>query len=301
MGDNVGSVSSVSGSGMLVCDKRLVECGKLTKQMIEGFDGIVCDLDYQPLAFPADTGKEKLHPSKEYLYGSFTDSKGTTIPYRYYLPKTYDERREYPIVLYMHGNGSRGSDNEKHLLSSGAGLHNKIFRSSEDCILLAPQCPASSMWSDISSAAGSAAFLDREMGAYLSAANELYDRFVSDYSVDEDRQYAIGMSCGGAALWELMYNFPGKFTAVIAIAGALQFDGARGYAKVGVGDTCVWTFHGTADAVCNVEGTRALVRELRVAGRSVTYTEVKGATHANVWTDAAEAVGIVEWLFSQSK
>ena len=301
LGDNTGYLSVITGEGRLIIDSRLSQMGRITRLMTENFLGEICDLYGAPIEFPSETGKERLKTVDVYQRGEYVSDDGTVIPYRYYLPKGYDRSKKYPIVLYMHGNGSRGTDNERHLRSDGAALHNAIFASKYDCIILAPQCTDRSMWCDIRSAAGSAAFFDREMGVELRAAVRLYDKFISEHSVDENRQYAIGMSCGGAALWELMYNFPGKFTATIPIAGALQYDGAELYAKSGVGDTVVWAFHGTADKTCNVEATRALVRSLSAVGSDITYTEVKGDSHGNIWIDAAEEVGIIDWLFSQTK
>lgn len=301
LGDNTGYLSVITGEGRLIIDSRLSQMGRITRLMTENFLGEICDLYGAPIEFPSETGKERLKTVDVYQRGEYVSDDGTVIPYRYYLPKDYDRSKKYPIVLYMHGNGSRGTDNERHLRSDGAALHNAIFASKYDCIILAPQCTDRSMWCDIRSAAGSAAFFDREMGVELRAAVRLYDKFISEHSVDENRQYAIGMSCGGAALWELMYNFPGKFTATIPIAGALQYDGAELYAKSGVGDTVVWAFHGTADKTCNVEATRALVRSLSAVGSDITYTEVKGDSHGNIWIDAAEEVGIIDWLFSQTK
>jgi predicted peptidase len=284
-----------------VIDKRLAELGRITGIMTENFAGELCGLDGQPIEFPPETGKERLEPNDVYMSGEYAAEDGTVIPYRYYLPEGYDESKKYPIVLYMHGNGSRGTDNERHLRSVGAALHTAIFRSEYDCIILAPQCTDRSMWCDIRSAAGAASFFDRGMGTELRAAVELYDRFVSEHSVDTDRQYFVGVSCGGAAAWELMYRYPSKFTAAIPIAGALEWDGAEKYAESAVGDTAVWTFHGTADKTCNVNATRTLYSYLSNAGVNIKYTEVKGASHGNIWTYAAEEPGVIDWLFLQRK
>ena len=301
LGDNTGHLSAITGEGRLLIDSRLARGGRITRLMTENFLGEICALDGALIELPPKTGKERLKTVDVYQRGEYVADDGTVIPYRYYLPEGYDSSKKYPIVLYMHGNGSRGTDNERHLRSDGAALHNAIFASSYDCIILAPQCTDKSMWCNIRSAAGSAAFFDREMGVELRAAAELYDKFISEHSIDADRQYAIGMSCGGAALWELMYYYPGKFTATVPIAGALQYDGAEKYAESGVGDTVIWAFHGTADKTCNVEATRALVRSLSATGTDITYTEVKGDSHGNIWIDAAEEVGIIDWLFSQTK
>ena len=40
---------------------------------------------------------------------------GDTLPYRILLPDAYDSSRSYPLVLFLHGRGESGSDNEKQL------------------------------------------------------------------------------------------------------------------------------------------------------------------------------------------
>lgn len=39
-----------------------------------------------------------------------------TLPYRVLLPENYDASKKYPLVLFLHGAGERGSDNENNSL-----------------------------------------------------------------------------------------------------------------------------------------------------------------------------------------
>ncbi len=298
-GDNVGRFSSITGSGVLVVDERLVENGRITKSTVENFDGIVLTEGNVPVVFSEQSPRVGIEPNDVFLTGSFTDSKGTTIPYRYYIPENYDESRVYPVVLHMHGNGSRGSDNEKQLTVFSACLNTEIFQSSYDAIIIAPQCPSSSEW--VPSLPATSDFMSRtSMSKYLNAAKELLDSFLSGYSTDTDRVYAIGTSNGGGAVWELMYRFPDLFAAAIPMAGARDASGAAKFAEK-IGNTAIWAFHGTQDTTVPVEGTRGICAALAAAGKNVTYTEVKGSTHNNIWYDASSTVGIVDWLFSHTK
>ena len=42
------------------------------------------------------------------------------MPYRLFVPTTYDKSRKYPLIVWLHGSGSVGSDNLKQI--SGASL-----------------------------------------------------------------------------------------------------------------------------------------------------------------------------------
>mgnify|MGYP001793325875 CR=1 FL=1 len=40
-----------------------------------------------------------------------TGKDGAVLPYRILFPDNYDQRKKYPLVLFLHGAGERGSDN----------------------------------------------------------------------------------------------------------------------------------------------------------------------------------------------
>ena len=61
-----------------------------------------------------------------YLKKEFTDRKGYSLPYRILLPENYDKTKKYPLVLFLHGRGESGADNEKQLIHGA-----KLFLSAE--------------------------------------------------------------------------------------------------------------------------------------------------------------------------
>jgi len=247
----------------------------------------------------ADGVDRQIPVTDAFKSGSFTDSKGTTIPYRYYVPEDYDSAKTYPLFLYMHGNGSRGSDNVIQLTTNGAALNTKVYNSDYQCIMIAPQCPSSSAWVDNARYPGTANFnTTTEMSKYLHAAKELFDKFVADYSVDTKRIYVTGSSNGGAATWELIYRFPHTFAAAVPLAGSGYHDGAAELGKY-LTTTPITTYHGSSDSTLNVLGTRSIVEAIKNAGgTNVNYTEYPGMDH-NIWQKAANEEGLVDWIFSQ--
>ena len=249
-----------------------------------------------------------------FLSGSFTDSHGTTIPYRYYLPEGYATSGEtYPVFLYMHGNGSRGSDNKTQLTTNGAALNNAVLNSDHPCIMIAPQCPSSpNEWVDHTKYPGSDAFAadfadgKLENMPYLYAAMELLNKFITDETlpVDTSRIYVTGSSNGGGATWAMTALNPRVFAAAVPLAGtgnaACPVTAAGANALVGSYlNLPIWTFHGDADTTLSVSGTDGLVSAIRAAGGTkVKYTVIEGGSH-NIWGAAASTDGLVDWIFAQ--
>ncbi len=88
---------------------------------------------------------------------SWTDGVAATqtlgaslMAYRYYLPEDYDANLDYPLVLYLHGSGGRGSDNTTQVADGSiSGLIDMTF-ADYPAILVAPQAPSSTSWSTTS-------------------------------------------------------------------------------------------------------------------------------------------------------
>ena len=211
-----------------------------------------------------------LVPKEIFDAGSYKASNGLTIPYRYYLPESYKTSgKTYPVFIHMHGNGSRGTDNAKQISATGTELNTAVFRSDYDCIMIAPQCPATDMWIARDAYPGSDKFaadiadgtLER---AYLNAAMELLGLFIEDNRdvIDTSRIYLSGASNGAGAAWAMAALHPHTFAAVVPMAGTGQPQGPvteAGAAAIAARylGTPIWTFHGDADPTLLIAGTDA--------------------------------------------
>ena len=249
-----------------------------------------------------------------FLAGSFTASDGTTIPYRCYLPEGYaTSGKTYPVFLYLHGNGSRGSDNRTQLTTNGAALNTAVLNSGYECIMLAPQCPAHpAEWIDRNAYPGSDAFASDiadgklETRVYLNAATELLNSFITnaDYHADTSRIYVTGSSNGGGATWALAALYPDVFAAAIPMCGTgnslspVTAAGANALVKSYL-DMPIWTFHGDADTTLSIEGTRGIVDAVKAAGGTkINFTVIPNGSH-NIVGEAAGTAGLVDWIFAQ--
>lgn len=300
---------SVIGEGATsVADVRGLENYSTLLEKMEGFQKIITP---EGEIFP----EEKMAIQDAFLYGSFTASDGTVLPYRYYLPEGYETSdKEYPVFLYMHGNGSRGTNNTSQLNSYC--INTAVYESDYECIMIAPQCPSSpyewTLYGTVGKvnhypgSAAYAAFLEsgEPYGSkYFCAAAELLDAFLTDYRVDTSKVYLGGSSNGTGAVWNFMALYPEVFAAAIPVSGSRATDDYAHSVAHRMKDIAIWAFHGdldTSESGSPVEGTRALVSALREVGGNITYTEVVGGNHSNIWKIAADTPGIVDWLFAQT-
>ena len=71
----------------------------------------------------------------------FVSSKGDSLPYRMIHPESVKPGEKYPLVLFLHGVGERGNDNEKQLTHGGQMFLNPVNQEKYPAFVLIPQCP----------------------------------------------------------------------------------------------------------------------------------------------------------------
>jgi predicted peptidase len=216
---------------------------------------------------------------------------GKTMPYRLFVPDGYDKNKKYPLVLWLHGGGARGTDNEKQI-TEGNTLGATIWTKTENqakwpSFVLAPQCPVGEWW----------ATNDSEMrpSPQLEMAVELLKELQKQFAIDPERLYVGGQSMGGYGTWSIISEFPDMFAAALPLCGG----GNRSRAK-GLVNVPVWAFHGDADTAVNVSQSRAMIDAIRLAGGDPKYTEYKGVGHT-VWHQAFAEPDLVSWVFAQKR
>src|SRR5687767_4199093 len=70
----------------------------------------------QPSASQTFSPAPKSEP--KFVEKSHANARGETMPYLLFVPEGYDKTKRYPLVLWLHGGGTRGSD-LKLLLAHG--------------------------------------------------------------------------------------------------------------------------------------------------------------------------------------
>lgn len=206
--------------------------------------------------------------------------EGKAYPYVLYVPRAYTPTKKWPVVLFLHGAGERGSDGLKQSqvgLGSAVRMHPERF----PALVVMPQCAPGERWS----------------GAMAEQALKALDQTLADYSVDKDRQYLTGLSMGGYGSFLIASQHPDRFAAVVPICGG----GNPAEMAPRLKDVPLWVFHGDADTAVPVARSREMVEAIRAAGGTkLKYTEYPGVPH-NSWDAAYGDPELAKWLFEQKR
>jgi predicted peptidase len=231
----------------------------------------------------------------------FATSQGDSMPYRVLYPENFNPEERYPLVLFLHGRGESGRDNEKQL-TYGARLFLKdTLRTNYPAIVVFPQCPTDSYWSNVliqTDNTGKRNFTFMKGGdptPAMRALLELTGSLTDKPYVDKDRVYVGGLSMGGMGTYELLRRKPKLFAAAFAICGGDHVANVKKYRKVPL-----WVFHGAKDNVVPLAFSESVVQALRRKGAKVNFTVYPNADH-NSWDAAFAEPALLPWLFIHSK
>jgi len=224
----------------------------------------------------------------------FQGKDGHTLPYRLLKPAGYDPAIKYPLVVFLHGSGERGADNEKQMSHCIPQFASEENRKNNPCFLIAPQCPENSKWSDVDWDAD-AHTLPQAMSDPGRLTIELVESIASEYSIDKKRLYITGLSMGGFGTWDLIARFPDLFAAAIPICG-----GADEATAEKIKHIPIWAFHGAKDVIVKPARSRNMVAALEKVGGKPKYTEYPHVGHDS-WNPAYRDPESLKWLFAQTR
>lgn len=237
----------------------------------------------------------------QYQYKTFI-REGDTLRYRLLLPANYNPRKSYPLIVFLHGAGERGYDNNAQLLHGGEMFLRDSIRKKYPAIVIFPQCPPDQTWAPMKVERDSSGKVKFDLSADLPPTKPmtllfgLVDSLSHSKNVNTRKIYVGGLSLGGMGTFYMITRQPNIFAAAFPICGAGNSKEADRFAKT----VPVWIFHGGDDKVVPVEASRAYDRELRALGAKVKYTEYPGVGH-NSWDNVFVEPGLMSWLFSQTK
>jgi uncharacterized protein YjdB/poly(3-hydroxybutyrate) depolymerase len=220
-----------------------------------------------------------------------------SMPYRLFIPDGYNATTSYPLVLFLHGAGERGTDNNAPLDGSqGAKLWAEIAnQASYPCFVLAPQCPSDKQWVNTNWSLGSYSITNIPMSTELKMVKDIIETLETQYNIDASRLFITGLSMGGYGTWDFILRYPSMFKAAIPICGA----GDPSKASL-ISTMPLRVFHSSDDPTVPVAGSRDMVNAINALGpntRTEFYTEYTDQGHFS-WLNAYNTPDLVNWLFT---
>lgn len=220
---------------------------------------------------------------------------GHTLPYRLYAPSHITAGRKYPLVVFMHGYGERGTDNRKQFFR----FRTFPFWNKYPCFVLAPQCPDSdsggeATWVKTNFGAPSGR-MNRQPAWPLSLAMDLLDTVIDQNAIDLRRIYLTGLSMGAFATWELLAREPERFAAAMPLSGGGDTSLAFTFSHVPL-----WVFHGLLDSTVWPQRSIDMVKAIQQSGAKPRLTLYPDLGH-DTWTRTYSDPEVWDWLFRQRK
>jgi predicted esterase len=210
-----------------------------------------------------------------------------TFVYRLMKPDGYDPSKSYPLVIWFHGAGSSGMDNNKQMGNGEQSYNSPYVRGRFNAFVLVPQHPNGD-WATLSASP------PKEQTALMNLVAGLK----TQNSIDAKRIYVTGLSAGGYGAWEFSQRFPTVFAAFIEFSGGGTASTTARIAAAGISG---WAIHGQDQWSAE---DRGMVNAMKAAGGDITYTDInanlKGGGHGD-WPWLLAQPDLIEWLFSHHK
>lgn len=197
---------------------------------------------------------------------------GKGFKYLYYSPNTDGN---LPLIIYLHGAGSRGT--ELSQLSHAGPIGELEKGRNIPARMVAPQC-CGDTWFEL-----------------FETLIDFAENTANESGVDKSRIYLTGVSMGAYAVWQLAMTKPDMFAALVPVCGGgMYWNAAR------LKNMPVWAFHGALDEVVFPEESVKMVRAINKNGGNAKITMFEKADH-NAWDPAFSLDEMWEWMLSQKR
>lgn len=243
--------------------------------------------------------EDELVLQKRLLAKEISTSDGVDVlPYRMFVPSDYSEDKQYPLVIWLHGAGGRGTDNVSHLDAGVAAFVSNEVQQHYPAFVLAPQCPSGHQWVEINRPKGPP-YLNYNIdefpqSVWFKLLFNAIEEIESTYSIDTTRRYVSGFSMGAAGTWDIIVRHPKFFAAAMPLAGRADPSKAKRISHLPI-----WTFHGRFDTVAPMANTREMEDALSKVGGNLKVTAL-WRRHMIVHS-ALQDMEPFDWLFKQRK
>ena len=226
----------------------------------------------------------------------FTDPEtGLALPYRLFVPPNCDVQTPCGLLLFLHGAGERGTNNQAQLKNDALAWTLPQAQAGHPTVVVYPQCPGEMQWVEAPWAEGTYSVAKTTISKPMSAVMNLLAALQQGLPIDPNRLLVTGLSMGGYGTFDIIARNPTMFAGALPLCG-----GGDPSQSPTLRALPIWIFHGDSDPAVPVRGSRQMVRALRAAGGSPRYTEVAGWGH-DIWTRAYQDIEVLRWLLTQKK
>lgn len=231
--------------------------------------------------------------SSRFSYEKYTNTKGEVLNYRI-LDPDYNLSRKFPLVIFLHGSGERGNDNEAQLKWGVLNFATDEALSAYPAFIVAPQCPENEEWANYTENEKTLEFSTKPNPSKpMELLIELINQLVNEYPIDTTRIYITGLSMGGYGTYDAIERYPNLFAAAVPVCGAGDSSKAAIIAHIPI-----WIFHGAEDPSVNPLYSLNMFTALSKAGAHPGYTQYPEVGHFS-WLEAYSNSLMMEWLFRQ--
>jgi lysophospholipase L1-like esterase/predicted esterase len=218
-------------------------------------------------------------PQSDYIKDEVS-VKGETYPYLLLPPKNIEEGKTYPLIVFLHGAGERGDDNEKQKRHFPEVVAKGKYEAVHATFVLAVQCPEKEWWVDVNWSSAKSTAYKSTATLPMQGAIAALKRVVAEYPIDHESISLTGLSMGGYGAWDLAMRHPHWFSAAIPICGGADENNVARLAGLKLQ---VW--HGEDDGTVPVLRSQVVVEAISDIGMEVDYFELPDTRH-NSWYEA---------------
>jgi predicted peptidase len=233
-------------------------------------------------------------PSR-FSYEKYGNDKGDTLLYRQLYPDS-DTLRKYPLVIFLHGSGERGHDNDAQLkwgVMNFATDQNMVLH---PAFVIAPQCPEGSSWSNLSRDRNKLEVtLQTTPTKPMELLIGLIHKMIKTFNIDSNRIYITGLSMGGFGTYDAIERYPHLFAAAVPVCGGGDVSKASTIAHIPI-----WIYQGSDDPAVSPLYALSMFEALTKAGARPGFTQLPETGHFS-WLGAYSDARIMEWMFRQHK
>lgn len=218
-----------------------------------------------------------------------------SLPYLLYTNCYPDENEPLPLIIFFHGAGERGRDNQRQLIHSGEYFLADSIRERYSYRFFVPQCPVTDRWVNTDWKLPEHT-MPVEPTTPMRMVNLLIDSLIDAKVVDLDCIYAAGLSMGGFGVWDLLQRRPELCAAAVPMCGG----GDPAFAPR-LTNIALRIYHGALDKAVMPQRSQQMYDAIvKAGGKKAQFTMYPDIAHP-CWDRPFQNEATIDWLFLQKK